>query len=1077
MDGRPMTDRAAREGELFRLLAENVQDYAIFVIDPEGRVRSWSQGAMRLLGYREDEILGQPSSLFFTPEDNRIGAPQEVMREALGTGRGEDDRWHIRKDGTRFWCSGVMTPLRDEGDKHLGFAKIIRDRTDWWHAVQDRREGEARNAAILEAALDCIITIDHQGNVVEFNPAAERTFGYARSEALGREMTELIIPPSFRDEHRRGMARFQATGIGRVLGSRIEVTAMRADGTELLVEVAITRTSTGGSPSFTAFLRDITERRRQELEIAELRRLAEFGKDVALALTGGGSLGEMLARTAEATVRHLDGAFARIWTADEAGDLLEFQAGAGIDTPPDGPHARISVGQGEIGRIALERRPLITSVVEGPPVPAPDRAGREGPVAFAGYPLVVEDRLVGVWALSARHALSKAALEAMASVADGIAGGIERKQAEGRLRQQREWLQVTLASIGDAVISTDDEGRVRSLNPVAEGLTGWSQGEAAGKPIQQVFRILDKSTRGPAENPVDRVLRERGVVGLANHTVLVARDGTETAIKDSAAPIKDALGKAVGVVIVFQDATERRRHESDLEASRRFLASSLDALTSHIAVLDEDGTILMVNEAWRRFAAGNAYPHDDGGVGKNYLVACGGGGGGHGEGGIAARGIEGVLSGRAPLFELEYPCHGPDERRWFLMRATRFESAGSARAVIAHENLTERKRAEEQLRAAKEEAEHANRAKDQFLAVLSHELRTPLNPILLAATAMLERPPAPDEMRPALEMIRQNVNLQARLIDDLLDVMRIVRGKMPLHWEVADAHALIRQAVMVCQSEVFGKGLRLIMDLGAKEHHLNADPARFQQVIWNLVKNAVKFTPGGGAITIRTRNVDGVGGLVVEVADTGIGIESEVLPLIYDPFQQGETRITRKFGGLGLGLAICRGIVESHGGMLTAQSEGQDRGTTFRVALKTIPSPAVTGGEPADDSPRSPPAAPQPLAILMVEDEPATRRLMARLLGGLGHRVTASGTIFSALEALEAGEFDLIVSDIGLPDGSGLDLMRQVVARRGPVPAIALTGYGMEEDILRSREAGFTAHMTKPIDFAKLEAMIRQVIH
>jgi CheY-like chemotaxis protein len=300
-----------------------------------------------------------------------------------------------------------------------------------------------------------------------------------------------------------------------------------------------------------------------------------------------------------------------------------------------------------------------------------------------------------------------------------------------------------------------------------------------------------------------------------------------------------------------------------------------------------------------------------------------------------------------------------------------------------------------------------------------------------------------------------------------------------LHWEVADGHRLIDQAIQICRSEILGKELRIEVDLAAGEHHVNADPARLQQVFWNLIKNAVKFTPGGGLITIRTRNEDNgharEGRLVVELSDTGIGIEPEVLPTIFDPFQQGETTITRKYGGLGLGLAICRGIVEAHGGTLIVESEGKDRGATFRVVLKALPRSAVEG-DLAPDTGISEPEAPPPssLRILVVEDEPATRRLMARLLSGLGHTVTTAGTIATALEA---GEYDLIVSDIGLPDGSGLDLMRRVVSRRGPVPAIALTGYGMEEDIRRSQEAGFTAHLTKPIDFAKLEAMIRQVAH
>jgi CheY-like chemotaxis protein len=338
------------------------------------------------------------------------------------------------------------------------------------------------------------------------------------------------------------------------------------------------------------------------------------------------------------------------------------------------------------------------------------------------------------------------------------------------------------------------------------------------------------------------------------------------------------------------------------------------------------------------------------------------------------------------------------------------------------------------------------------------------------------------QLRETLELIRQNVLLQARLIDDLLDVMRIVRGKMPLHWEVADCHRLIEQAIQVCQSDVRGKGLRIEADLAAGECHVNADPARLQQVFWNLIKNAVKFTPGGGSILIRTRNDGGAqvgeARLVIEVCDTGIGIEPEVLPTIFDPFQQGETTVTRKYGGLGLGLAICRGIIEAHGGTLAAESAGKGRGATFRVGLGVLPGAAGEGVGERDAGIRKPEAAScSSLRVLVVEDEPATLRLMARLLGRLGHEVTTADSIAHAVGAVEAGEFDLVISDIGLPDGSGLDLMRRIVSRQGPRPAIALTGYGMEEDIRRSREAGFTAHLTKPIDFAKLEAIIRQVAH
>jgi len=1118
---------------------------------------------------------------------------------------------------------------------------------------------------------------------------------------------------------------------------------------------------------------DITQRKRDEEAISEHARLALYGRDVGTALTRAATLGEMLGRCVEATVSHLDAAFARIWTADESGAILELQASAGIYTHLDGPHGRIPVGSYKIGQIAESRRPHLTNAVVGDPkVPSQDWARAEGMVGFAGYPLVVESRLIGVIAMFARREIPKATFERLGSVADEIALGIERKRAEERLHRQREWLRVTLASVGDAVITTDTEGRVTFLNAVAEGLTGWDRAEAAGVELGEVFRIVDESTRLPAACPIARALREGIVVGLANHTILIRKDGSEVAIDDSAAPIRDEDGDGpiIGAVLVFRDVSRKRQAERELERSEARKGAILRSALDAIITIDHEGRVLEWNPAAEQ-TFGIDPGHAIGQImadliipeeyreahrqGLAHFLATGEGpilgqrveitafrssGGtfpvemaitrilgdgppvftGHirditerkraevvlresearyralievspqvvwegspdgrisyvnarwteltglgpeqseGDGWVAAIPPEHreralrtwrEAARRVGPYEMEIPFRraSDGQERWHLARwiPTRDESGQVARWVGVAIDIHEIKRAEQRLaflaeagvilagsldyratlgaiarlasdgfadfcifelaldgdrvepvawahadpgilgalertlgsaparpaqghpagptiagggtaiiaevpedrmgpaapdpghldwlrslglhslvivpvpapgrilgalsfgrsnpgrtfdeadiRLAEDlgrragvslnnatlfrEAEDANKAKDQFLAVLSHELRTPLNPILLATSAMLERPADPDELRATLEMIRQNVNLQARLIDDLLDVMRIVRGKMPLHWEVADGHRLIHQAHQISRSELFGKFLKLEFDLGAADHHVNADPARLQQVFWNLIKNAVKFTPEGGTITVRTRNQPDRGGpagrLVVEVSDTGIGIDPEILTRIFDPFQQGETTITRRFGGLGLGLAICKGIVEAHGGTIEVESAGRDRGTTFRVGLDALPRSAIEPEEGPEEA--GPPARvtfPSTLRILIVEDEPATLRLMARLIRGLGHEVATASTIAAGLATFEAGRFDLVVSDIGLPDGSGLELMRNVVARRGAVPAIALTGYGMEEDIRRSREAGFTAHLTKPIDFVKLEAMIQQI--
>jgi CheY-like chemotaxis protein len=307
---------------------------------------------------------------------------------------------------------------------------------------------------------------------------------------------------------------------------------------------------------------------------------------------------------------------------------------------------------------------------------------------------------------------------------------------------------------------------------------------------------------------------------------------------------------------------------------------------------------------------------------------------------------------------------------------------------------------------------------------------------------------------------------------------RISRGKLRLSREVVDVHDLVRRTVEICRDDIDTAGLALELDLDAAESSARADPARLQQVLWNLIKNAVKFTPRWGSIRVRSRNegppsAESPGGsLVVEVIDSGIGIEPAVLPRIFNAFEQGNPEMTQQFGGLGLGLAISRSLAESHGGRLSASSAGRGRGATFRLELPTTrpareePMPTMTDHQAA--------VSPGSLRVLLVEDNADTLRLMTRLFLRRGYQVTPAADLATALEAARERAFDLLISDIGLPDGSGLDLMRQLRSRSA-VKGIALSGYGMEDDYRKSREAGFTLHLIKPVDFPALEDALRRV--
>lgn len=409
-------------------------------------------------------------------------------------------------------------------------------------------------------------------------------------------------------------------------------------------------------------------------------------------------------------------------------------------------------------------------------------------------------------------------------------------------------------------------------------------------------------------------------------------------------------------------------------------------------------------------------------------------------------------------------------------------------ALAMVSDITERRRSETERndlllreQKARAEAETANRRKDQFLAVLSHELRTPLTPVLARLELMKREPNLGATFKNGLQMIRRNVELEARLIDDLLDMTRLARGQLKLHPETVDAHDKILAALEFYQGDITARSQTIHLQLDAPDHFVLADGVRLQQVFWNLLGNAVKYTPEGGHITISSsmESHNGHAALLrVRFSDNGIGIDPEVMRRLFDSFEQGEQTLARRYGGLGLGLSISRNLIQMQGGTLTAESAGIGQGATFTVELPTVPAPVAPALpdvllKPESDAERSttllsPASAVQ--RILLVDDNEDTLRVMARLLRLNGHQVVTADSVNSAMQA--AGEpFDLLISDIGLPDGTGWELMREL-RRRGPVRGIALSGFSMDEDIRRSHEVGFIEHLCKPIMPDELEQAI-----
>lgn len=419
------------------------------------------------------------------------------------------------------------------------------------------------------------------------------------------------------------------------------------------------------------------------------------------------------------------------------------------------------------------------------------------------------------------------------------------------------------------------------------------------------------------------------------------------------------------------------------------------------------------------------------------------------------------------------------DERWHMRRdGSRFWGSGFLMAmhnaqgdvvglVKIFRDHTEARAAKEALATAAREAQLAARAKDDFLAALSHELRTPLNPALMTAASLETDLSIPEEARTRLTAVRRNIELEARLIDDLLDVTRITNGKLILRPAPCDVHQLLQDATEIVLSDMKGRNVTLETVCDATEHWVEGEAARIQQILWNLLKNAFKFTEPGGGIEVRTSNPS-PGRLMVTVTDTGMGIPGENLERIFEPFDQGKLDGRHHFGGLGLGLAISRSLAELHGGSLKALSPGMGLGSTFVFEMATTAPPESPESEP------SPAPAAHPLRLLVVEDHEATLTALVFLLKRDGHTVHAASSAAEALAIADREVCDVIISDIGLPDASGLHLMREVRRLHG-WPGIALSGYGMSADIEESRRAGFDLHIIKPVKIAVLRQALLEL--
>jgi PAS domain S-box-containing protein len=637
---------------------------------------------------------------------------------------------------------------------------------------------------------------------------------------------------------------------------------------------------------------------------------------------------------------------------------------------------------------------------------------------------------------------------------------LARQRAEEELQRQTEWLRITLSSIGDAVISTDAEGRVTFMNGVAESLTGWAEAEGVGRCLTDVFRIVNEQTRQPIENPTTRALREGAVVGLVNHTVLLGKNGTERVIDDSAAPIRDGRGQVAGCVLIFRDITQRHQAEKTLREREQRLTALLTQAAVGIAQVDLAGRFLFLNQRFADLMGRSVsellklrvqdVTHPDDLQNSIDLMAR-----------VSS-------SGQSAVAEKRYlRPQGPPVWALTSVAAVAGDDDRPRSLVALVQDITDRKQAEEELR-------DADRRKNEFLAMLAHELRNPLAPIRNALQLVRISCPNPQaQVGKAYDIIERQIETLVRLVDDLLDVSRITSGKIQLQKGRVDLAAIVSRAVEGARPLIDTRRHTLDVKLPEDELTVNADPVRLAQVLWNLLNNAAKYTPEGGRIWLTA--VKDQDHAVVSVRDTGLGIPQDMLPKVFDLFTQMERTLARAEGGLGIGLTLVRRLTEMHGGTVTASSAGPGQGSEFVVRLPLGADKTAAAVKPAESlrpGERVGPASGR--RILIVDDNRDSGESLAMFLRLFGNDVRTAQDGRLALEVAAAYRPDVVLLDIGLPGLDGLEVCRRLRRQaKGNQPLIvAMTGYGQEEDRRRSVEAGFNAHMVKPVDLAALEELL-----
>ena len=936
-----MSADTEHESERFRLLVEGVREYAIFMIDPNGYIVTWNQGAERIKGYSADEIIGQHFSKFYPQEDIDAGKPPRELEQAAATGKYEEEGWRIRKDGSRFWANVVITALRNDDGTLRGFAKVTRDMTERRAAEENARRLLTEEAArreerrqreqlhvTLSSIGDAVIVTDATGIITFINPVAEKLTGWPFNEAVGRPLDQVF------------------------------------------------------------------------------RIVNEYTREI-------------------------------------------------VENPVDKVIERKSI-------VGLANHTVLIA-----------KDGKEFLIDDSGAPIRAEDGTITGVVLVFRDATQL------------------RRAAEVRAR-----LAAIVQSADDAIISKNLNGIVLTWNRAAERLYGYTADEIIGKPLE-ILVPLDH----PDELP--ELMRRLKSGERIEHfeTVRVRKDGTRLDVSLTISPLKNDQGEIIGASKIARDITARKRSEAAL----RFLAAASKALadlTDPLSTMQKVARFAIPDFA--DWCTVDMLEHD--GSVKRVVVA-------HADPSKVQLARD--LQNRNP------PDPSEEQAIWKILQTGQSEMVTEISDELLQERVkdakllnvvrelglksyigvplivrgkalgvltfitaeSQRKYEPADLRLAEElgqraataiensrlydELRDADRRKDEFLAMLAHELRNPLAPIRNALYLMKTPNIDAKSLAEARDITERQIQHMVRLVDDLMDVSRIMRGRIELRKETVDLSAAIDQAAETARPVIDAQGQEVVITLPAEPIYLEADPTRLAQIISNLLHNAAKFSQRAGRIWVSTEREGNLA--VIRVRDAGAGIPSELLPRVFDLFAQGDRTLERSQGGLGIGLTVVRRLVQMHGGTVTAHSEGADKGSEFVVRM-----PIMSGARETPSKPGEPVPEGTGRDVLVVDDNVDAAQSTAMLLRAWGHDVRVAYSGQEAIHAAEESVPEIVLLDIGLPIINGYDVARRL--REQPqfqtTVLAAVTGYGQAEDRRRSMEVGFDFHLTKPVDPTALQEVM-----